>query len=252
MICRSPLRLTLCLLTSNEIDGCRCDIPNLPLDAFDEVFAMDAGSTDGTIEYLESRGLSVFQQDIKGYNGAYISAFRRCSTDALVMYHPKGNIDPVILRNFRTYLEQGYDLVVASRLIAGAVNEEDSKFLRPRKWFVESLALAAYFLWKRKGPMIWDVLHGCRGMRRDVFFLIEPSHKGVSIDLEMVVRCYRYRLRCAEFPVVEGPRLSGTTRFRAWPTGKALLRYLISELKRPIDKKVRQLLQYKRIPSELE
>jgi glycosyltransferase involved in cell wall biosynthesis len=235
MIAGSPLRLTLCLLTVNEVDGCRHDVPNLPLDAFDEVFAIDAGSTDGTIQYLEGRGIPVFQQNIKGYNGAYISAFRRCSTDALVMYHPKGSIDPAILRNFRAHFEQGYDLVVASRLAAGAVNEEDGKLLRPRKWFVKGLGLAAALVWRRKGPMILDVLHGCRGMRRDVFFLIEPLQKGLSIDLEMVVRCYRYQLRGMEFPVAERPRLSGETRFKAWPTGKALLRYLISEFKRPID-----------------
>jgi glycosyltransferase involved in cell wall biosynthesis len=219
-----PLRLTLCLLTWNEIDGCNHDVPRLPLYDFDEVFAIDGGSTDGTIEYLAGRGIRVFQQETKGYNGAYLSAFGRCSTDALVMYHPKGSIDPAVVLSFRRYFEQGYDLVVASRLMTGAANEEDSKLWRPRKWFVQVLGLTAALLWKRDRGMIWDVLHGCRGMRRDAFFLIEPLPKGVSIDLEMVVRAYRFKLRRIEFPVVEGPRLHGKTRFKTWPTGQALLR----------------------------
>jgi hypothetical protein len=81
--------------------------------------------------------------------------------------------------------------------------------------------------------MIADVLHGCRAMRRDAFFAIEPQRTGVSIDLEMAVRAYRLRLRRIEFPVVETPRPVGETRFRAWPTGRALLRYLLFELRRP-------------------
>jgi hypothetical protein len=227
-----PLRLTLCLLTLNELEGCRHDVPKLPLDGFDEVFAIDGGSTDGTIEYLTGRGLSVFQQDIKGYNGGYISAFTRCSTDALVMYHPKGSIDPTVLCRFRSYFERGYELVVASRLMAGATNEEDHRFFRPRKWFVRALGFAVALLWKREGGTIADVLHGCRGMRREAFFAIDPLHDGVSIDLEMVVGAYRHRFRRIEFPVDEAPRLSGETHFKAWPTGLALLRYLAFEIRR--------------------
>ena len=235
-----PLRLTLCLLTLNEFEGCRHDVPNIPLEQFDEVFAVDGGSTDGTVEYLKERGLPVFGQESKGYNGAYLDAFARCSTDAVVMYHPKGSIDPAVLVKFRGYFEQGYDLVVASRLMAGAVNEEDGKLLRPRKWFVRALGVAAALLWKRDDGMITDVLHGCRGMRREAFFSIEPLRAGLTIDLEMVVRAYRLRLPRIEFPVAEAPRMVGETRFKAWPTGRAMLRYLAFELGRPAGAGIRK------------
>jgi hypothetical protein len=151
------------------------------------------------------------------------------------MYHPKGSIDPAILRSFRSYFEQGYDLVIASRLVAGGVNEEDEKILRPRKWFVELLGMIAAVLWKRRGIRIRDVLHGCRGMRRDRFFAIEPLLTGVSMDLEIVVRCYRCGLRAIEFSVVERVRLSGERRFKALPTGAALIWYVARELRRQID-----------------
>ena len=229
----TALRLSLCLLTWNEIDGCRKDVPLLPREGFDEIFAIDGGSTDGTIEYLTAQGIPVHQQETRTYNGAYLSAFRHCSTDALVIFHPKGSIDPAVVQKFRRYFEQGCDLVIASRIIPGSINEEDGRLFRPRKWFVRGLALIAALVWKRGGPMIWDVLHGCRGMRRDAFERIQALPQGVSIDLEMVTRGYRLRLRQVEFPVEEKPRLKGDTHFKAWPTGKALLRYMWSELKRP-------------------
>ena len=231
-VTKSRVRLTLCLLTWNEVDGCRHDVPNLPLHAFDEIYAIDGGSTDGTVEYLRACGIAVHQQDKGGYNQAYISAFRRCSTDALVLYHPKGNVDPEGLPRFRLFFDAGYDVVIASRMLRGARNEEDDKRFRPRKWFVLGLALSSALIWRRRGPVIWDVLHGLRGMRRERFFDIDPLEAGLSIDLEIVVRGYRKRFRMIEFPIEERGRLAGTTHFKAYQTGKQLLAYLWTELRR--------------------
>lgn len=230
----SRLRLSLCLLTWNEYDGCRHDIPLLPLDDFEEVYAVDKGSNDGTVEYLTSQGIVVHQQPGHGYNQAFICAFNKCTTDAVIVFHPKGSIAASSLLKFRPLLQQGYDLVIASRMIRGSRNEEDDKFFRPRKWFVLGLALVSATIWCRKSPVIWDVLHGFRAMRRDKFLAIEPLQTGLSIDLEMVVRSYRHRLRIIEFPVVEQTRQSGETRFKALPTGWRLLKYLLTELWRPI------------------
>jgi glycosyltransferase involved in cell wall biosynthesis len=226
------MKLTLCLLTWNEVLGCQQDVPRLERARFEEVYAVDGGSTDGTVEYLQSQRVPVYQQDRPGYNNAYLSAFRRCGTDALILFHPKGTIDPKATLEFRQPLEEGYDLVIASRLIPGSMNEEDLRILKPRKWFVMGVAVAARVLWKREGNMIWDVLHGCRAMRKDSFFAIEPLQDRLSIDLEMVVRSYRKRLKRIEFPVHETPRCYGETHFRAFPTGPLMLQYLVQELRR--------------------
>jgi glycosyltransferase involved in cell wall biosynthesis len=231
---RSRLRLSLCLVTWNEVDGCRHDLPRLPLDEFEEVYAVDAGSTDGTIEFLASRGITVHKQSIQGYNQAYICAFEKCKTDVLVLFHPKGNIDPVVLRKFPPLFEEGYDLVIASRMIKGSMNEEDDRLLRPRKWFVLGLSLLCATIWHRAGNQVWDVLHGLRGMRRDRFHAIKPLPSGLSIDLEMVVRSYRHSFRIAEFPVIEESRRFGKTHFKAFPTGRRLLGYIAKEFWRAL------------------
>lgn len=227
------MRLTLCLLTWNELAGCQADVPRLPLDRFDEVFALDNGSTDGTVEYLTSQGIRVHRQDLPSYNGAYHSAFRQCTTDAMVIFHPKGSIDPQAVLAFRPLFEAGADLVIATRIGHGARNEEDEHLFKPRKWFVMALGLAASVLWRRSGPLTWDVLHGFRGMRKDRFESMRARDRGVSIDLEMVARAYKHRWRIATVPVQEQARPHGDTHFKAWPTGKKLLAYLWFELRRP-------------------
>lgn len=226
------MRLTLCLLTWNELAGCETDVPRLPLDRFDEVFAIDGGSTDGTCEYLRERGITVHRQDRPTYNGAYLCAFDRCTTDALVFFHPKGSIDPQAVLEFRPLFENGADLVIASRIGPGARNEEDDRLIKHRKWFVMGLGLLAAGLWRRNGPLVWDVLHGFRGMRKSAFLGMAPLEAGVSIDLEMVSRAYKRRLRVATFPVAERSRIGGSTHFKAWPTGKRLLKYVWFELGR--------------------
>lgn len=226
------MKLTLCLLTFNEIIGCKEDVPNLPLDKFDEVYAVDGGSKDGTIEYLKGMGIPVYLQPKKGLNAACVYAFEKCTTDALIFFHPKGSVPVSDTLRFRQYFEQGYDLVIASRNIKGAKNEEDNKFLKPRKWFVSTLALASAFLFRREGAMVWDVLHGFRGMTVEGFKQVDPVDYGVSIDIEMVSRSYKKHLRRIEFPTCEMPRLAGTTHFKALPTGWKLLKYLAREIQR--------------------
>jgi glycosyltransferase involved in cell wall biosynthesis len=228
------MKISLCLLTRNELTGCRLDVPRLPCDEFAEVYAVDGGSTDGTAEYLRAAGIAVHPQPKRGLNAAYLHAASMATGDAVVVFFPKGTIDPASLREFSRLLRQGCALVIASRMIGGARNEEDGALFKPRKWCVLALGLLASFVWRREGYRVRDVLHGVKGFRLDAFQRMQLLDHGLSVDVEMVVRSYRLRLPRAEFPVCEEARTYGQSNFRMWPTGKALLRYLWFELRRPL------------------
>lgn len=226
------MKISLCLLVWNELEGCRIDVPNLPRDAFDEIYAIDGGSTDGTVEYLESQGIAVYRQPKRGLNAAYIHAVEKSSCEALVVFFPKGTIATATLLEFRPLLEAGNELVIASRNIQGACNEEDHHLFRPRKWGVKALALTVALLWRREGHLVQDVLHGYKGFTRAAFRRIQPLDHGLSIDLEMTARSYRLRIKRTEFPVTEVARPFGETRFKILPTAIKLSRYLWWELQR--------------------
>jgi len=55
---------------------------------------------------------------------------------------------------------------------------------------------------------------------------------GLSIDIEMVIRSYKFRLKRAELSVIEMPRFFGTSHFKILPTGIKLFKYLWFELRR--------------------
>lgn len=229
----TPMKISLCLLVLNEIEGCKIDVPNIPREEFEDIFAVDGGSTDGTVQYLESQGILVYKQPKKGLNAAYIHAVEKSTADAVVVFFTKGTIDPNELLKFRPLLESGNDLVIASRNIKGGQNEEDHKLIRIRKWGVLTLAGVISFLWRHEGYYVKDVLHGVKGFTLDSFRKIDPLDYGLSIDLEMVIRSYRQRIKRIEFPVKEIERPYSGTNFKILPTSKKLLKYLFYEMKRP-------------------
>ena len=227
------MRLSLCLLVYNELRGCEVDVPKLPREEFEEVFAIDPGSTDGTVAYLEAQGIPVHRQSKPGLNAAYIEAARISRCDAVVVFFPIGTLPVSDLLKFRPLLEQGFELVISSRNIPGGKNEEDGQLLKPRKWAVQFLAYMVALIWRREGHLVRDVLHGVKGFTVSSFQRIDPVDYGLSIDLEMVVRSYRLRIRRTEFPIVETARNWGETHFKFLPTGLKLLKYLWYEIRRP-------------------
>jgi glycosyltransferase involved in cell wall biosynthesis len=221
------------LLVWNEIEGCKHDAPKIPREAFDEIYAVDGGSTDGTVGYLEAQGIPAYRQPKKGLNAAYVHAVERSTCDAIVVFFPKGTNPTASLLKFRPLFEAGYDLVIASRNISGGKNEEDGRLLKPRKWSIVALAVLAGLVWRREGFFVRDVLHGFKGFTVSAFKKMAPLDYGMSIDIEMVIRAYRLRLKRVEFPTIEEPRFYGQTHFRFLSTGVNLAKYLWHELNRP-------------------
>lgn len=220
----------LCLLTWNEIEGCRNDVPRIDKSKFDQVYCIDGGSTDGTWEYLSEQGIEVYHQSRKGYNSACKDAALRCRCDAFIIFHPKGTVPVENTYKFRRLFEKGYEFIVAGRMGAGAYNEEDDKLLKPRKWFVQGLGFVARILYKREGNTVCDVLHGFRGMTVFAFQKMAVSDFPMSFDIETCCRAYKFKIRRIEFPVRETARIAGTTHFKALPSGWNFIKYMLWEL----------------------
>lgn len=224
------MKIALCLLTWNELQGCKHDIPIIDRTKFNQVFSLDGGSEDGTIEYLESIGVNVVKQKNKGLNNAYKEAIDYTDCDAVVFFHPKGSVPVDDIYKFKNYFEKGFELIVASRMAKDSINEEDDKLFKPRKWFGLFLALWAMILYKREGNVIWDSLHGFRGVTVSAFDRMNISDMSPSVDIEMVCRSYKNKVKRIEFSTKESNRLAGSTHFKAFSAGKILIKYMLWEM----------------------
>ena len=224
------LRRALVLLTFNEIEALPKLFDRIPLAAADEVFAVDGGSKDGTVEYLESKGVKVLGQPRRGRGCAFAVALEATSADVLCYYSPDGNEDPAdVPRVFEALEAGGYDLVVASRMRAGAHNEEDEETLKPRKWVNQAFTFLANVLWNR-GPYVTDTINGFRAVRADSLRRCACRADGFVIEYLMSMRMMKLGMRVGEIVTYESPRLGGQSTTHSWPTGVEFLRYLTAEV----------------------
>ena len=220
---------TLALLTLNEIDGVRVLVPRLSTDVADEILAVDGGSTDGTREFLEACGIRVVVQERPGRGEAFRVAVKMSSGDHLVFFSPDGNEDPHDIPPLFQALERGVDMIIASRFLPGARNEEDSAILPVRKWANQVFTFMANVLWNC-GPYVTDTINGFRGISRAAFMKLAPQSMGYAIEYEITIHAMKQRMRIVEIPTIEGDRIGGKTKAPSFRTGLVFLSLFIGEV----------------------
>ena len=224
------MKRSLVLLTFNEIEATPKIFDQIPLKAADEVFAVDGGSKDGTIEFLKSKGVRVVVQKERGRGVAFREAFEAANGEQLVFFSPDGNEDPADIPALFAKLDEGCDMSIASRMMKGAFNEEDVHWFRPRKWVNQTFTLAANLLWNR-GPYITDTINGFRGITKSAFKRMAPDAKGFVIEYQMSIRAMKVGLKVCEIPTKEGQRLGGMSTAQSWPTGMIFVKQFWREVR---------------------
>jgi hypothetical protein len=127
-------------------------------------------------------------------------------------------------------LRQGAEFVVASRMIAGARNEEDEQIFKWRKYGNLGFVGLANLLFAYGGNRTSDVTNGFRGITCTAFDRMRLTSRDLTMDYQMVIRALKLGIRITEFPTREGNRIDGATHFSSIPTGLAELKLLWREL----------------------
>lgn len=226
------MKISLVLLTLDELPGLEALFDQIPFDAVDEAFAVDGGSTDGTLEFYEARQFPVLNQVSRGRGEAFRMAFEHASGDALLFFSPDGNEDPKDIPNFRIFLEGGADLVIATRMTKYAENEEDHLFFRWRKWANLTFNLMANAVWNRQGNYVTDSINGYRAITKDAWNKLNPDGTGYTIEYQSTIRALKNKLKIAEFSTREGQRIGPEKGSPSIQTGLAFLKLFQKELSR--------------------
>ncbi|WP_195822452.1 glycosyltransferase family 2 protein [Roseobacter sp. MH60115] len=231
------MKIALIILTRNERDCVEIVMPDVPAPGpgagYDDVVVIDGGSTDGTVEWFEENDIRVVgQQSRRGRGHAFQIAFESVEADAYLFFSPDGNEDPADLPKFRPLLEAGNDIVIASRMMKGAHNEEDDQLIRLRKWANNAFNFMANTAFRGKHPYISDSINGYRAITKsaaDRLLLDAPDY---TIEYQMTMRAFQAGLKIAEFPTNEGQRVAGDTQAHAIPTGLRFIKAFWTELRR--------------------
>ena len=225
------VRISLVFIARNEEIGLRSILPQIDLSQFAQVYAVDGNSKDGTRGVFRDHGVEVFKQTTPGLGSATMEARLHCKTDAMLLFHPDGNEDFRDFPKFIERLDMGYELVIASRMIKGAYNEDDDKVLKVRKWANLGFALISNTLFGSRQCQVSDVVQGFRAITCEAYDQLKLDQTNCTIDYQMVIRALKARLKISEFPTHEGERIGGATNFASIPTGIAEVKMLLREIR---------------------
>lgn len=199
---------------------------------YDEIVAIDGGSTDNTVELLGQYGIPVIAQSRRGRGEAFLEAFEKIESDAYIFFSPDGNEDIQDLPKFKQELERGADLVIASRMMKGARNEEDDLLFKWRKWANNAFNFLVNFFFNFGGKYITDSINGYRAIKRSSAQSLGLNAQDYTIEYQMTMRALAKKLNIVEFPTIEGERLAGDTGAPSIPTGLRFIRRFFIELNR--------------------
>lgn len=228
--------VTLLIPTLNEIDGMREIMPRIDPAWIDQILILDGGSTDGTIEYARERGYQVHVQREPGIRFGYREVLPLIEGDVILTFSPDGNSIPELIPELLAKMDEGHDMVIASRYLGDARSEDDD-------W------ITAFGNWLFTKTVNW--LHG--GRYTDAMVIFRAYRKQVIYDLELdqdrwhrtpewLFRCRiswepllsaraaRRKLKVAEIPGSEPPRIGGERKLKVLRWGASYYFQFIRDL----------------------
>jgi len=226
-------------MTLNEIDGMKAVLPKIHREWLDQILVVDGGSTDGTIEWARENGYSVYVQKKPGFRSAYLEVWPLIQGDVVVYFTPDGNSMPEAVPQLLDKMEEGFDLVIASRYLPGARSDDDDTVTRFGNWLFRTLANS---LLRRRGTArMTDPMVMLRAHRKDL-----PSRLGLDRGepFERLERLFRTRVdwiplmsmraitrgvRWTEIPADEPSRIGGERKLKIFQWGSVYLLQLLRE-----------------------
>jgi len=230
------MKTTLIVPTLNEIDGMKAIMPQIPKDWCDQIIILDGGSTDGTIEYAREQGYFVYIQKQKGFRHAYTEVLEHIEGDVVITFSPDGNslvekIPPLIEK-----MKEGFDMVIVSRYLQDAKSEDDDivtsfgnwlftntiNFLHGGKYTDAMVIFRAY-----KTQMIYDL-----ELHTDAAYTTAEKLFCTKISWEplLSVRAAKKKLKVAEIPGDEPPRIGGERKLQVIRWGGAYFFQFLREV----------------------
>lgn len=229
------MKITLLIPTLNEIEGMKQIMPRVKKEWAEQILVVDGGSSDGTIDYAKQNGYEVIIQKKKGIRYAYIEALPHIRGEALITFSPDGNSIPELIPSLIKKMEEGYDMVIASRYAMGAKSYDDDAITAFGNWMFTSLinllyrshytdAMVMYRIYKTELLKTLDI-------DKDSSYQPEEKLFRTTVGCEPLIsiRAAKKKLKCADIPGDEPSRIGGQRKLKIIKWGLAYLFQVIRE-----------------------
>lgn len=219
------MKTTLFIPTLNEIDGMKAIMPRVKKHWVDEILVLDGGSTDGTVEYARSKGYRVVMQKSKGITNAYREALKIARGDYIVAFSPDGNSLPEVIPELIKKINEGYDMVIASRYKRGAKSDDDDLVTAFGNWMFTKIINISF------GGNYTDTLVMLRAFKKDIVKKLHADVPRAGMEPILSIRCAKQKLKVTEIPASEPKRIGGARKMNPILNGLDIFRLIFSELR---------------------
>jgi len=202
-------------------------MPRVKREWVDQILVMDGASTDGTIEWAREQGYEVYVQKRPGFRQGYNEVWPLIRGDIVITFSPDGNSIPELIPPLIDKMREGFDMVIASRYLPPAKSADDDPVTAFGNWLFTKTV---------------NLLH--HGRYTDAMVIFRAYRKQLAYDLELdqdkwhrtpeklfrtriswepllSARAARRRLRIAEIPGDEPPRIGGKRKLKILKWGAA-------------------------------
>jgi glycosyltransferase involved in cell wall biosynthesis len=217
------LKVSVIVLARNEVDGIKINIPKIKQLNVDEIIVIDGNSSDGTFEESQKLGVKVFKQNSIGRGNAFREGLLHATGDILVYFSPDGNEDPQDIPKLVSKIEDGHDLVIASRFHKNS-GSEDVTFIRKIANNLTTKVINILF-----NGNYTDACNGFRAIRKDMMKDLKTDAKWFEIEIQISMRALKKHFRIGEIPTFEYQRMSGISGLHLFSTGLRHGWYILKE-----------------------
>lgn len=211
------------ILTFNEIQGSKALADRIPYSLFDNFLLVDGGSTDGTREFWESRGIRIAKRRSPGRGSAFIIAIQECKEDILLFFSPDGNEDPNDIPRLLD-AAQTSDLVIATRFGKGGTSEDAEVVRTFGNLFFTAIC---NLLFRAK---VTDAVNGFRAIWRERMNALNLPHSRFEIEMQMTIRASKLKMKITEVPTHEFKRIGGISKAKSFDVGLSYFNLFLNEL----------------------
>jgi glycosyltransferase involved in cell wall biosynthesis len=217
------MKTSLVIFTLNEIKAVSALFNRIPFSALEETLVIDGGSTDGTIDFFLARGIKVITQKIPGHGEAYKLGLEKASGEAIVFFGCDGNNYPEDIPLLAAEINHGSDLAIASRFSRDS-ESMDATWIRRlgNQFFVFLVNLR----WRTR---LTDVFNEFRAVRKEAIKGLDLKNSYFDLELEMVIKAIKHKLRISELPTVEYLRIEGQAKLSTLRAGWMNLKCFLRE-----------------------
>jgi len=215
--------VSLIVLTRNEKFGFEKIMPRVKRSWVDEILVVDYKSDDGTVELAKKFGFKVIQQEKKGRGNAFRLGMEQAKGDILVYFSPDGNEVPEDIPKLIKKINEGYDLVIASRFTKRS-KSYDATLIRSfgNNFFTKAVNLLF-------GASFTDSINGFRAIRKYIMEDINTDAEHFEIEIQMSIRCAKKNYKICEIPTIEPKRLHGEGKLNTYVDGWRYTKLILRE-----------------------